>query len=174
MKKLIAVLALVGVFMMGSTSCVTTSDGHVKTLEEMTQVEFDNFKLYVQLGVKIGANRLVQERVVTTEELGVAATIIDGIQSKPVTGGARAILVPALQQAGFYQDEVELILLIAENQLWSRGALDWLNPETGVIELSPRTREVISLIADALRTAGTVTQEEQSQATAMRADFCRM
>lgn len=163
-------LCLAGGFV-ASSGCTTTNG--VKPLEEMTELEYSKWKLYIQLGVKIGANRLLQEGIVTQDQLGVAAAAIDGIQGEPVAGGVKSLIVPALRKAGFANDEVEFILLVAEQELLARGALDWLNPETNVLELSPRTKEVLAIVANALRTAGVVTPAEQNQASEMKADFCR-
>lgn len=172
MKYLIACLmclCLAGSF----AACTTTGGNGVKPLEQLTELEYSKWKLYIQLGVKIGANRLLQEGVVSTGQLNVAAGVIDGIQGEPVTGGAKSLIIPALHKAGFSNDEVEFILLVAEQELISRGALDWINPETNVLELSPRSKEVLGIVADALRTAGNVTPSEQTQAQQMKADFCR-
>jgi hypothetical protein len=163
-------LCLVGGFV-ASTGCTSTNG--VKPLEEMTELEYSKWKLYIQLGVKIGANRLLEENLVSQNELTVAAGAIDALQDQPILGGATSLIIPALRNAGFNNDEVEFILLVAEQELLARCALEWLNPETHVFELSPRTKEVLDIIANALRSAGTVTPTEQSQASEMRADFCR-
>jgi hypothetical protein len=173
MNKLSVILAFVAVLGIGFTGCVSSGGNSVKPLEQMTELEYSKWKLYIQLGVKIGANRLVEEGVVTTEQLGIAAAIIDGLRDQPVAGAGKSLIVPALQKAGFNNDEVEFILLVAEQELMARGALDWLNPETNILELSPRAKEVLALIADALRTAGKVTENEQTQASKMNANFCR-
>lgn len=156
-----------------SVACTTTGGNGVKPLEEMTELEYSKWKLYIQLGVKIGANRLLQEGIVSTGQLNVAAGAIEAIKGEPVVGGAKSLIIPALRNAGFNNDEVEFILLVAEQELLARGALEWLNPETNVFELSPRTQEVLDIIAAALRSAGTVTPAEQDQAHQMNADFCR-
>jgi hypothetical protein len=173
MKNGFAVLMLCAALSSGFVTSSCTTTGGVKPLEEMTELEYSKWKLYIQLGVKIGANRLLQEGVVTQDQLGVAAAAIDGIQGEPVAGGVKSLIVPALRKAGFANDEVEFILLVAEQELLARGALDWINPETNLFELSPRTKEVLAIVANALRTAGVVTPDEQTQATEMNADFCR-
>ena len=64
------------------------------------------------------------------------------------------------------------IQLIAEDQLLKRGALDWLDPVTGVVALSPRTKEVLTLIAGALRSVATITQAEmRTMQTAFTNDY---
>lgn len=171
MKKFLLAMAMIGTLFTIVPSCV--SNGSIRPLEEMTDLEFNRWKLYIQLGVKVGANRLLQEGIVTTDQLSVVAGIVESVKSGPVVAGASSLIVPALHKAGFNNDEVELVLLIAEQELLARGAFDWLNPATGTLELSPRTKEVLDLIADSLRTAGTVTPQEQTQASQMNANFCR-
>jgi len=175
-KNLICVLAIASVLSLGSiVSCTSTGNGDgIKPLEQMTELEYSKWKLYIQLGVKIGANRLIEEGVVTTQQLGIAAAAIDGLRDQAVTGGAKSLIVPALEKAGFKNDEVQFILLIAEQELIARGALDWINPQTNLLELSPRTKEMLGIIADALRSAGTVTPSEQTRASQMNANFCRL
>jgi len=173
MKKIVTVLVFCAALSSGFVSCVNTGGGGVKQIEEMTELEYSKWKLYIQLGVKIGATRLLQEDLVTHDQLGVVAAIIDGIKGEPIAGGVKSLIVPALRKAGFDNDEVEFILLVVEQELLARGALEWLNPETNVFELSPRTQEVLTIVANALRTAGVVTPVEQAQATEMKADFCR-
>lgn len=173
MKNIFMVLMLCTALTCGVASCSTTGGNGVKPLEQMTELEYSKWKLYIQLGVKIGANRLLQEGIVKHEQLDIAAAAIDGIKGEPIAGGVKSLIVPALHNAGFSNDEVEFILLVAEQELLARGALDWLNPQTNVLELSPRTKEVLTLVANALRTAGVVTPAEQYQAEEMKADFCR-
>jgi len=174
-KKMIAMLVLVGALLVGSSiACISSGNGSgVKPLEQMTELEYSKWKLYIQLGVKISANRLLEEGVVTHDQLNIAAGVIDGIKGEPVTGGAKSLIVPALRKAGFHNDEIEFILVVAEQELIARGALDWLNPETNIIELSPRSKEMLTVVADALRTAGVVTEQEKAQSSQMKADFSR-
>lgn len=173
MKKTWIMLAMLAIMAVGSVSCTTTNGNGVKPLEQMTELEYSKWKLYIQLGVKIGANRLLQEGIVNTGQLNVAAGAIEAVKGEPVEGGAKSLIVPALRKAGFQNDEVEFILLVAEQELAARGALEWLNPETNVLELSPRTKEVLDVVAGALRSAGIVTPAEQTQAQEMKADFAR-
>src|SRR5690348_7731283 len=108
MKKLIALMMCLCLF--GSfVACSTTGGNSVKPLEQLTELEYSKWKLYIQLGVKIGAHRLLQEGVVNTDQLNVAAGVIDGIQGEPITGGAKSFIIPALHKAGFNNDEVEFI-----------------------------------------------------------------
>lgn len=165
----IALLAL----LCGQASMSCSGPGSIKQIEEMSDLEYSKWSLYIQLGVKIGANRLVQEGVVTTSQLNVAAGVIEGIGGEPIAGGVKSLILPALQKAGFQNDEVEFILLVAEQELLARGALEWINPQTNVLELSPRTLEILKIVANSLRTAGVVTSAEANQASQMKADFCR-
>lgn len=172
-NKMIAVLIMAGVLLGSTIACTTTNGNGLKPLEQMSDLDYSKWKLYIQLGVKIGANRLLQEKVVTHDQLYIAAAAIDGVKGEPVAGGAKSLIVPALHKAGFSNDEVEFVLAVAEQELLAHGALNWINPQTNVLELSPRTKEMLGVIADSLRTAGTVTQEEQTNAAHMKADFCR-
>ena len=61
--------------------------------------------------------------------------------------------------------------MIVEQELISRGALDWINPETGLIEWSPRTKEMLTIVANALRSAATVTNDEVEQGKQLEAQF---
>ena len=153
----------------GFIACTTTG---IKPLEQMTELEYSKWKVYIQLGVKIGASHLLNKNIVTQEQLNIASTAIAGI-NQPATDGAKSLIIPALRKAGFNNDEVEFIRLIAEQELLARGALDWINPETGTLELSPRTKEILQIVSDALRTANLVTDVEKTQASAMNADFCQ-
>lgn len=162
-KKWIAPAVLVLALAGGSISgCMTTNDGEqgIEALEGMTDLEFNKWKLYVSLGTKIGANRLLAEGLVTEEELDIAATAIETARDQSVVPGSTAIITPALQEAGLTNDEVQLLLLIVEQELMSRGALDWIDPETGLVAFSPRTKELLTAVADALRAAETITDNE--------------
>lgn len=177
MKKMVLVLVAACMLSVASmTACISSGNGNgIKPLEQMTELEYSKWKLYIQLGVKIGANRLLEEGTITKEQLNVAAGAIEAIAGQPVEAGAKSLIIPALEKAGFKGDEVEFVLLVAEQELLARGALNyWTNPANGVLELSPRTQDMLSVIANALRSAGTVTQTERAQSDAMRADFSRV
>jgi hypothetical protein len=165
----ILALALMGGAISG---CVSTGDGHgVQAIEQMSELDFSKWKLYLTLGTKIGANRLLAEGAVTAEELEIAATALETLRDQTVVPGATSLIQPALREAGLTNDEVELLLLIVEQELLSRGALEWVNPETGLFELSPRTKDLLTVVAGALRSATSVTSEEVESGQQLEAEF---
>lgn len=166
---LILAIALGGVAISG---CVTTPNGEqsIEVLEGMSEYQYGKWKLYIQLGVKIGANELLEDEVVTEEELDLAASALEMIRDQPVTSGATSIVGPALTEVGLNSDEIELLLLILEQELLSRGAMDWVGSD-GAVALSPRTVEILTLVADALRAATVVTEEEMQTGMTLREEF---
>ncbi len=143
------------------TGCVSTDDGRgVEAIENMSELSYNNFKNFVRLGVKIAASRSLDEGLVSQNDLNAAAVAVETLRDATIVPGATSLILPALENAGLTSDEIMLILLIAEQQLLKRGALDWLDPETGLVALSPRTKEVLTLVAGSLRSAATVTQAE--------------
>lgn len=165
-KKIIApVILMLALFGGAISGCVATQDGEqgVEALESMTDLEFNKWKLYVTLGTKIGANRLLAEDVTTETELNLAATALETVRDQSVVPGATSLIVPALQEAGLTNDEVQLLLLIVEQELLQRGALDWIDPNTGVVALSPRTKELLTAVADSLRAATNISEKEMQQ-----------
>lgn len=172
MKKLaILVLGLVCAFgtMQG---CSSTGEGQgIQALEQMPEVDYSKWKLYIQLGVKISANRLLREGSVTAKELELVATAIETARDQTVIPGATGIIKPALDKIGFTNDEVELVLMVAEQELLSRGALNWINPTTGVVDLSPRTKDILTVVASSLRAATKVTEEEHQQNAQLQDQF---
>jgi len=166
----ILVLALAGGALSG---CVLTGDGEqgVEFIEGMTDLEFSKWKIYIQLGVKVGANRMLEEGTVTEEELDIAAAALEAVRDEPIIPGAASLIMPALAEAGLTNDEVQLLLLIVEQELLSRGALEWVDPETGVISLSPRTKELLTVVADSLRAAELLTDEEFEQGLVLEAEY---
>ena len=163
MKKWIAPLALIAVLGAASLSgCASTDGGKgVQALEQMSELDYNKWKLYIQLGVKIGANRLLQEGTVSVQDLSIAATAIETVRDQTGVPGTKSFIQDALKDAGLTNDEVELLLVIVEQELLARGALDWLNPETGVVEWSPRTKDLLTLVAGSLRTATTAPQADE-------------
>lgn len=158
-----------------NTSCVSSGNGQgIESLEEMTDVEFGQWKTYIRLGTKIGANRLLEENLVSRKTLDVMASTLETIRDTQVDPGLPNFLSEAVKNAllkeGLTNDEAELLILIVEQELQSRGAFKWLNPTTGVVELSPRTKELLTAVVDALRTAGIdpVTADENTQGQALQ------
>lgn len=170
-------LVLVGVLLAGTpaiSGCVTTGDGDqgVKFIEEMSDAEYAKWQLYVSLGVKIGASRLLDEGAVSEEELDLAADAIELAKDSAIVAGATSLIGPALEDVGLTNDEITLVLLIAEQELLAHGALeDYIDPETGLLALSPRTKEMLQIIADSLRSATALTEEEALQGAELEADF---
>lgn len=138
--------------MIGGVACTTTPEGKgLKAIEQMSDAEYSKWKIYIELIVKVGINKLVDQHVVTTEDLVKVANVIESIEISDIQTGAKSLIKPALEKAGLKNDEIELILLVAEQELISHGALSWTNPETGMIELSPRTKEILAIIVNVLR-----------------------
>lgn len=173
MKKWIVPLALIAVLGTACLSgCASTDGGKgVQALEQMSELDYNKWKLYIQLGVKIGANRLLAEGSVTAQDLEIAATALETVRDQTGVPGTKSFIQDALKDAGLTNDEVELLLVIVEQELLARGALDWLNPETGVIEWSPRTKDLFTLVAGSLRSAAIVTEQEVRQGTSLEAEF---
>lgn len=171
-KKWITPLALIAVMGAASISgCATDGPKGIQALEQMSELDFNKWKLYIQLGVKIGANRLLAEGTVTTQDLEIAAGAIETVRDQTGVPGTKSFIQVALKDSGLTNDEVELLLVIVEQELLARGALDWINPETGVIEWSPRTKDILTLVADSLRSATIVTEQEVRQGDSLEAEF---
>jgi hypothetical protein len=155
MFKNILLLPLIAVMLIGGTLSCQSSGGQpaIKPLEQMDDVTYSHWKLYIQLTVKIAAHRLLTERVVTQDQLNLVAGVVDAVTTSPIQAGATSLLGPALAKAGFTSDEVTLAVMIADQELVARGALKNVDPTTGMIQLSARTKEVLGLVSSALRTA---------------------
>lgn len=173
-KQIIGPVILALLIGIGAMSgCVSTDDGEqgVEALESMSDAEFNKWQLYITLGTKIGANQLLEGDLVTEEELAIAATTIETVRDQSVVPGATSFIVPALQDAGLNNDEIELLMLIVEQELLARGALDWVDPDTGVVDFSPRTQEILTSVANALRAASVVTDEEVQQGMTLEESY---
>lgn len=156
-----------------SSGCSTFNDGGsiATTLDQMSETEFAKWKLYIHLGVKIGANRLLEEGIVSEEDLLTAAGAIELAIDQPfvaVIDGS--FLMPFLAESGLSNDEIELLVLIAEQELLSIIPDLSVGP-TGVLALSDRTKEVLVSITDALQEASYVTLKESEAAEEMQANF---
>ena len=157
----VIVLALVG----GSISgCATLEDGSqgVVAVEDMTELQFNKWKLYTTLGAKIGAERLLLEGFATEEELGLAAQAIEAViqdSADPLVLSPDGIFGPVLADVGLTNSEIELVILIVEQELLSRGALGQVDPTTGIINMSDRTKELLGALANSLREATTTDEE---------------
>lgn len=171
MKNLILSSAI-ALCIFGSTACHSTGSGSgLKPIEEMSDVEYSKWQLYIHLGVKVGANRLILEKVISKEDLLKIASVIDGIRDNTLTNAGGSLLAPALQKAGFTQTEVELLFTVVEQELIARGGLKWVDPATGTLALSPRTKSLLTVIASALKTAGQIEAIEEVGAKSLEAEF---
>ena len=173
MKKYLNVILALGlvalpVIPVALSGCVSTAGGEqgLETLENMSEADYQRLKLYSSLGVKIAANRLVSEGVVSAEELGLAADVLAGVKSTPAQGGAEALLQKLLADAGLTNVEVESLVQIVVFELQARGVFDVLGDD-GLVQLTPRTEDFIDTLLDAVRSAASVSQEELTQAQAM-------
>lgn len=170
-RLLLVVLLLCGAAAIGTQACVTTGDGQgVEALEAMSETEFAKWKLYIQLGVKIGANRLLEEGVVSADELEIAATAIETVRDQNLQPGATSFIQDALKDNGLTNDEVEFVLLVVEQEILARSGLEF-NPDTGLVTLTLRTKDVLTVVAEALRSATLVTDEEQEAGLRLEREF---
>jgi hypothetical protein len=157
----------------GSLSgCITTQNGEqgIEALEGMSELEYSKLRLYIQLGVKVGGNLLLQEGAVTEEELDLAASALELVRDQSIITGTQGVIGPALEGVGLTSSEIHDLLSILELELASRGALSWINPETGMIELSPRTQEILTAVANSLRAATLVSGEEMRMYNELQAE----
>lgn len=162
-------ILILPLLLMTATSFVSCAN--MQQLEQMQQREYENWKLYIQLGVKVTANRLLEEGSVTADELNLVANVVDSVATSPVVPGATALITPALEKAGLTSDEIRLVIAIVEQELLARGALEWLDPTTGVVSLSPRTKEILGLVAGSLRSAASVNRAEVQEAQFLETEF---
>jgi hypothetical protein len=170
-KSAATLLVLAGVLAIpaisgGGVSCVSTDQGQqgLVALENMEEAEYNKWKLYVSLGVKVAANRLLEEGTVEAEELELAASVLETLEGTTVLEGAQSLVRPALENAGLSNDEVMLVLLVAEQELLSRTPLvSLVDSETGTLSLTPRSKELLLLVAESLRTALELTEEEEAE-----------
>jgi len=151
-----------------STGCVGTNDGEqgIEFIEEMSEADWARRQLILSLGVSVGANRLVEAGVVSQTDLELAAATLEIVRDQELIAGATSLITPALENAGVTNAEIQLLLLVVEQELLRRGALQWLD-ENGQVALSPRTRELLTTIANSLRTATSMTTTEISEATSL-------
>lgn len=154
------------------TGCITTGDGQgVEALENMSELEYANWKLYISLGVSVASNRALAANLVSQADLDLAASALDLLRDQNITAGATSLIGPALEEVGLTNDEVALLLLIVEKELLERGALEWRDPVTGAVALSPRTKEILTIVAASLRAAGSVSEADVRLAEDLEAKF---
>ena len=171
-KKWITIGVLAAVLSAGAVSgCLATGDGGIQAIEQMSDSDYAKWRLYVTLGVKIGANRLLGEGMVSVDELELIASTLEALRDQSFMQGGQSFILPALREAGLTNDEITLVMLILEQELLEHGALSWIDSDTGLIALSPRTKEVLTDVVVALRSAAVITPAEGKQAMKMNADF---
>ena len=164
--KLLTNIVLVLALICGtvSSSCQTGNNGQsLQTIEQMSDVEFDKWKLYIQLGVKIGANRLLEEKTVTVDDLLLASTAIETLRDQSIRPGIDHVIGNALIDSGLKNDEVALLLMIVEDELKARGALTWTDTVSGLIRFSPRTKDLLTTVVSALRSATIISTQDAAQ-----------
>jgi hypothetical protein len=169
MKKLLSIVmvAFLVTTPLYVSSCISTGgEQGVETLESMPEADYQRLKLYSTLGVKIAANRLVEEGTVSTEDLEIAADVLDAIKTTPIMGGGQLLVSELLEGSGLTSTEIEALIQIVVFELEARGIFDQLG-DGGLINLAPRTEDFVDALIDSLRSAGTVSQEELAEAHAM-------
>lgn len=173
MKKLTSFMLAISLAGGVLPGCISSQDGQkaIEALENMSDLDFNKWKLYVSLGSKIGANRLLAEGLASENDLKLAATALETVRDQSVVPGTSHFIENALADIGLTNDEVKLLLIIVEQELASRGALEWIDPETGLFALSPRTKELLTAVADSLRAAANVSNEEVEQGQKLEAAF---
>jgi len=156
---LIAGLLSLFIVTASTSGCVSTSDGKaIVGIEEMSDLEYNKWRLYLQLGVKIGASRLAQEGMVDQAELDLAAGILDALREQNIVTGGESFIQLALVDAGFTNDEVAFLLLVVEQEIIARTSFD---PTTGMVVLSERTKELLQIVANSLRQSTMTSSEEE-------------
>lgn len=167
----VLVLALAGGAISGCIATGPDGEQTIEALEGMSELQFNKWQLYIQLGVKIGANRLLAEDMTTEEELDMVASVLETVRDQAVVPGSTGIIMPALENSGLTNDEVQLLLLIVEEELMQRGALDWIDPTTGSVAFSPRTKTLLTSVADSLREASLLNESELRQGMMLQEEF---
>ena len=154
-----------------TSSCISTGDGQsLASLEEMTDVEFSRLQLFVSLGVRVGANRLVTEGVVDPLILNVVADVVEEVAtSTSIVGSVSEVLAARLVGLGLTADEIQLLFLLAEQAIAERGGFTFIDVD-GQSLLSERSQSILLTIAAALRQP-LVTAFEFDEAQRLGADF---
>jgi len=181
-KKLIvpAVLAAVlgiGIATSALSGCVSTGSGQgVELIENMSEPNFIKWRLYISLTTKVVASRLADEGLVSREELGLAAQALKLVRdgSVPPDLSAGSLLKPALEKVGLKDSEIELALLVIEQELLQRVPLI-IDPGTGLVQLSDRTKSVLNEMVNSLEAAAVqpATQAESQQAAQLQAELAQ-
>jgi hypothetical protein len=176
-RRNIVAPAILAAILLGGASisgCVSTSTGQgIEAIETMTDADYQRFVLYLQLGIKISANRALAEELVTVEDLELAAEALVLIRDGSVVSVAGEGLIAAgLTEVGLTNDEIFLLLEILELELQQRGGLDLTDPVTGQIMLTSRTEDLLTIIADTLlESTQPVTEQEIEEGMTLQEEF---
>lgn len=177
-KKQLITPAILAVMLLGGASisgCVTTDEGQgIESIEAMSEADYQRFMLYLELGVKIAANRALEDGLVTEQELrdtSDALLLITHADALPAAG--TGVFATALKEMGVSNDEVLLILDIVKLELQQRGGMDFIDPVTGEIDLTPRTESLLLMLAETLVevTLEEPTAEEVEQGKMLQQEF---
>lgn len=168
MKKYLLTGALVLGTLIASSGCLTTdADGNIalKGLDEMTELEYSRLSTYISLGVRIGTSHLLEAGQVDTETLDLVADVIEGLVGEPLLELAGGWLINAIvDKVPLTSDELQMILIIVEQEVLTRGGGTYMDLETGELRLTERTEDLLLVVASALRSAvNNVTPEEQNK-----------
>lgn len=159
-----------------TTSCISAgSEQGVVLIENMSEQEFTKWRLYISLTTKVVASRLVDEGLVSREELALAAQALELVRdgSLPPDLSTSSILKPALEKVGLKDSEIELALLVIEQEILKRGIVPFADPVTGLVSLSPRTKSVLNEMINSLKTAVAqpATPAESKRVAELRSEF---
>lgn len=143
-KRLITfgLLALLAIPAM--SGCVLTGTGQgIENIEEMEEADYQRFRMYLRLSVKILAERLLVEEVVTSDELDNVATVIALAGHAPITGAIDSLIADTLTDSGFTGSEIMLIAVLIDDQLFGEGRFGTFVSPDGTLFLSDRTAELL-------------------------------
>lgn len=172
---LVAALGI-GVATTALSGCASTGGGQgIVLLENMSEPQFNKWRLYIGLSTKVIASRLVDERLVSQEELALAARALELVRdgSVPPDLSTSSLLRPALEQVGLKDSEIELALLVIEQEILQRGVVPFLDPATGLYTLSPRTKTILGEMINSLNAAAVspATSAESEQVVELQSEL---
>lgn len=161
MRKFLLALSLMLPLCGGIQSCILTPDGGgFETIENMTEVQFNRWILGLQLTTLLSARTAINNNWTTQEDLNVAASVIDAIKDQPIILVTEQAFREYLMSIGLTNMEATAIVMLIRNELVNAGILSFMDETTGQLLLTPRTEQILTLLADALRNA-TVIQQTQ-------------
>jgi hypothetical protein len=148
---LLSIMAIGGTFLASNLAgCAIFSGEHgIKSIEEMSDEDFAYTKLLASSAIKIAATRMLDEGVVSPDDVGLAVFVLESITTTPVVGTATELVTDLLRNSGLNSVEIEALLEIVVFRLESRGVLENLSEE-GLIVLTPRTQEFLDTLIQAL------------------------